>query len=368
MLKQKLLLKIFLGVLLLSIVAFVINKFLLDKKIDLKSEKSGNINVLLLGRGGGTHDGPDLTDTIMLAMINPTTKRADLISIPRDLWVPDIKGRINSAYHLGQVKDKQGKLYAKAVVEKVTGQNIDYVVVIDFSGFIKLIDYLGGVDVNVTRTLDDYNYPIEGKEREACGHADEEIKEFTATASAETDLWEYFPCRYKHLHVDAGTVHMTGKQALEFSRSRHGVGSEGSDFARSRRQDEVISAIRSKVLSLGIILNPVKIFGIAGILQENIDTDVKTGELDDFINLAREMQGAKIESFVIDFGDGVNERYGLLIEPTPSEEKRFQYNLVPRTGDGNFSEIREYVKCIEQGLKCEVKEEGVASAAAGIKN
>ena len=359
MLKKNRLLVIFFGVLILLVSAFVINKFFLNQKIQLKSEKSGNINILILGRGGGTHDGPDLTDTIILGMVNPSRNEADIISIPRDLWLPDLKEKINTAYAIGQAKNKQGTLLAKAAVEKVTGQNIDYTVVIDFSGFVKLVDYLGGIDVNVANTLDDYSYPIEGKEKDTCGHPEQEIKDFTATASAETDLWDYFSCRYKHLHVNSGTQHMAGEQALEFSRSRHGINGEGSDFARSRRQEEVISAVKNKVLSLGIIINPIKVIGIFNILKDNIDTNIQFNEFDDFINLARKMQGAKIKSYVIDIGDQGANRFGLLVEPIPTEDTGFQSILAPRTGNGNFLEIHDYIMCIASGHICEVSDEGI---------
>ncbi len=339
--------------------SYLIYKFVLNQKLQLKEEKSGNINILILGRGGGTHDGPDLTDTIILAMVNPSKDSAGLISIPRDLWVDDIKGKINLAYALGQKQNNQGKLYAKAVVEKVAGVPIDYVVVIDFSGFVKLIDYLGGVDVNVSHTLDDYNYPVEGKEADTCDHSDQDIKDFTATASAEQDIWTYFPCRYVHLHVNAGLQHMDGNLALEFSRSRHGVGEEGSDFARSKRQQEVISAVKEKVLSLGIILNPVKIFGIFNILKSNIDTDIQANEYDDFINLARKMQNAKTQSYVIDSGNVYQGTFGLLSQPVPTSDKQFQFILSPRVGENDFSEIHDYVACITEGSVCTVGKEGI---------
>ncbi len=359
MLKKNRTLLFIVVVLFIGGVLFILNKFVLNPKIQLKSEKSGNINILILGIGGGAHDGPDLTDTIILAMINPVKNGADLISLPRDLWVPDIKSKINAAYAQGQDNNKQGILLSKAVVEKVTGQNIDYAVVMDFSGFVKLIDYLGGVDVNVAHTLDDYNYPIEGKEKEACGHSEQDIQDYTATVSAEQDLWTYFGCRYKHLHVDAGVAHMDGETALEFSRSRHGAREEGSDFARSRRQQEVITAVKEKVLSLGIILNPVKIFDIFNIVKGNIDTDIQLSEFDDFINLGRSMQSAKIQSFVVDTGDQSQNRLGLLTIPTPAADKQFQFILSPRTGDGNFQEIHDYAQCITGGYVCAVLDKGI---------
>jgi polyisoprenyl-teichoic acid--peptidoglycan teichoic acid transferase len=347
------------GLIVLAFAIVLFNKFVFNKNIQLKRAVTGNINVLILGRGGGVHDGPDLTDTLIFAMFNPNKKTADLISIPRDLWVPQIKGRVNLAYAQGEKNNKQGLLLSKAALERVLGQKIDYVVVIDFSGFVKLIDHLGGVDVDVASALDDYRYPVEGKEQELCGHPEEEVKEFVATGPAELELWNYFDCRYKHIHVDKGVQHMNGQQALEFSRSRHGVGAEGSDFARSRRQQEVITAVRNKLLSLGIILNPVKVLGIYNILSDNIDTNIKTEEIDDFINLARNMQESKIESYVLDFGNQADGRDGLLKEALPEASKGYSYNLIPRVGDGNFAEIHDYVGCIAGGHICEISDEGI---------
>jgi len=155
------------GILALLIIggAFVLYKLQFKKEIQLKTEeKTGNINILLLGRGGGKHEAPNLTDTIIVATINPEKKMMNLVSIPRDLWSPDLQAKVNTAYSYGQDKDGQGKLLAKTILGRITGKQIDYVLVIDFSGYVKLVDHLGGIDVNVRNTLDDYKYPIEDKE------------------------------------------------------------------------------------------------------------------------------------------------------------------------------------------------------------
>jgi hypothetical protein len=198
--------------------------------------------------------------------------------------------------------------------------------------------------------LDDYHYPIDGKEDETCGHTDEEIKTFTATASAEMDFWDFFSCRYKHLHVDAGVQHMDGVTALEFVRSRHGVGSEGSDFARARRQQHVIEAFRGKLLSAGTLFNVPKLIGLYTILQDSIDTDIPQEDFSPFISLAQKIRGAKITSAVLDFGDPENNRYGLLQQPPISSDYNFASVLIPRTGVGNYEEIKQFVTCeIAQG-------------------
>lgn len=330
-----------------------------NKSVELKKD-DGSINILLLGIGGGKHDGPDLSDTIILANIQPAKNEINLISIPRDLWIPDLKAKVNSAYSTGQDKGNKGIILADAAVEKVVGKQIDYTVVVDFSGFVKLIDLLGGVDVLVKRTLDDYAYPIEGKENDSCGLSQDQIASLSAQiATASASEADSFPCRYKHLHVDAGQQHMNGELALEFSRSRHAFGVEGTDFARSERQHLVITAIRSKVLSLGTLANPVKVLGIFNILKDNINTDIQTNEIDDFVRLMQNMKNAKINNYVIDMGDESSNRYGLLTNPPVSSETGGQWVLAPRVGNGDFSEVQQYVGCIIENKKCEVGEKGI---------
>jgi polyisoprenyl-teichoic acid--peptidoglycan teichoic acid transferase len=318
-----------------------------NNKVELK-KSDGNINILLLGIGGGTHDGPDLSDTMIFASINQAKDKVTLISLPRDLWSPDLNNKINVAYADGESKRKGGGLIeAKAAVSKIIGQPIDYGVRVDFAGFVKAVDMIGGLDVPVDNTFDDYIYPVEGKEADSCGKSDSDIQAFTQTASssAEQNLAIFFPCRYQHIHFDKGLNHMTGIEALEFVRSRHATGSEGTDFARSTRQQEIIKAFKDKVLSLGILLNPGKVMGLYDILQSSIDTDVNQNEFDDFIRLAGKMKGATITNAILDYGDSQAGRPGLLINPAPSAAYKYAWVLIPRTGMENFTEVQKYVEC-----------------------
>lgn len=367
--KKKVILAI-IGLLILFIGAVFFYKIYFKKEIQLKTEKkTGNINVLVLGKGGGRHEGPDLTDTIMVATINPDKNTVTLISIPRDLWIPDLAAKINTAYSYGQERGDKGKLLAKTAVSQVTGKEIDYVLVVDFDAFVNLVDHLGGIDVNVRRVLDDYKYPIEGAEDDPCDHTEEEIidlSEQIATGSAKPE--DAFPCRYTHIRFDQGIRRMTGEEALKFVRSRHGLNGEGSDFARTLRQQDVINAIRDKSLSLGIILNPFKVLGAFNIIKDNIDTNAEVREIDDFINLANKMQKAKIISIVLDFGDEAKRRYGLLMHPTISNAQKLQWVLIPRIGDGDFAEIHEYIKCVEEGFVCEIKEKGIIKKTQTVED
>lgn len=320
-----------------------------DKGVKLKQASPSNINILILGIGGGSHDGPNLTDTIILANLNEEKNKVTLVSIPRDMWVPDLNGankKINEAYSQGEDKQKGGGLrLAEAVVGKVTGQQIDYGIRIDFAGFVKAVDTLGGLDIKVDNTLDDYEYPISGKEDDTCGFTQEDIQQFTATHPAELEAQEKFTCRYKHLHFDKGLNHMNGEQALEYVRSRHAIGAEGSDFARSKRQQKVIQAFKDKTLSAETIINPGKILTLYNIISASIDTDILSDEFDDFIRLAQKMKGAKITSTVLDTGDEQTNRAGLLQIAPLSSDYDYLSVIIPRVGNGDFTEIQKYINC-----------------------
>ncbi|HET9946642.1 MAG TPA: LCP family protein [Patescibacteria group bacterium] len=304
-------------------------------------ETNGKTNVLLLGIGGGSHDGPNLTDTIMLANIDWNKAQVTLISIPRDLWVPSLNqsvNKINEAYAIG------GLSSAEKVANDVTGQSIDYAIRLDFQGFVKGIDQIGGVDVTVVRTLDDYEYPISGKEEDVCGHTQQEIQTFTATDSAEEDLQQFFPCRYKHLHFDKGPQHMDGETALEYARSRHGVGEEGTDFARSARQQLVIEAVRSKLIN-SAFFNPGKLVGLYNIVKNSIDTNITDSDLGLFLDRLSILKTAKVTTAVLDFGDYMTGRPGLLMLAPITPEYDNLSVLIPRVGNGNFSEIQKFINC-----------------------
>lgn len=322
----------------------------IDKTINLV-RKDQSFNILLMGKAGGTHDGPELTDTIILANVNVGKNKVNMFSIPRDLWMPNLKAKVNSSYQRG-IKNNQELQVARKTIEDVTGQKIDYVLVLDFAGFTKLVDHLNGINVSVENSFSDMEYPITGEEDNTCGKSEEEV----VALATESSQLKAFPCRYMTIRFSQGTQTMDGATALEFVRSRHGTNGEGSDFARSKRQQQVISAVKEKVFSLGVILNPVKVIGIFNILKDNIDTDVDIEKVDDFIKLANKMKGGQINSYVVDDGSDSDERFGLLKNPPITSEYGYQYVLIPRKGNGNFTEVHEYIQCIIDGIDCTVGE------------
>ena len=225
------------------------------------------INVLLLGIGGKGHEGSNLTDTIILASYKPSTHEVGMMSIPRDLLVP-IPGygwrKVNNLYSIAEYNDPgTGGDYTKQILSQIFDTQIPYYLRIDFKGFVELVDLVGGIDVNVPKTLSDFQYPIPGHE---------EYPEDNG--------------RYEHLYIEAGQQHFDGETALKYVRSRHGINGEGSDFARAARQQLAIEALMDKVFSLNTLLRPSKIKKIQSNLEENIDTNLNLDELSAFAKLA----------------------------------------------------------------------------------
>ncbi|MEI8360835.1 MAG: LCP family protein [bacterium] len=277
----------------------------------LNGEDRGRVNILLLGLGGKGHDGGELTDTIMLLSIDTTNKRIAMVSVPRDLTVP-IEGygwrKINSVNAFAE-KDHPGTGGAaiSQAFTQIFNTPIDYYVKIDFEGFAKFIDDLGGVDVTVDNVLDDYKYPILGQE----------------------DNPSYYS-RWEHLHVEPGLQHMDGALALKFARSRHGLGNEGSDFARAKRQQKIIEATKDKLLSSGLLLKPALISKMIDNYKTHSETNLTITNMMRAWTLLKDVKREQIVNKVLD-----NSPDGLL---TDDRGQDGAYILVPRAG--NFSEVQ----------------------------
>ena len=242
-------------------------------RIDLPVwEKQERVNILLLGvdKREGEH-GPWRTDTMILGTVDPQSKTAGILSIPRDLWVPipgSGESRINSANFIGD-RDKYpggGPALAMKTVEYNLGVPVHYYVLLDFDGFEKIIDTIGGVDVNVERVLHDERYPDPSPED---------------------------PDRVRTIHFEAGLQHMDGKAALEYARSRLST----SDFDRSHRQMQIILAVREKALRLNLIPRvPELMVTMADIVQ----TDLQPGNIITLARLGGEIERENLQSAVID--------------------------------------------------------------------
>jgi LCP family protein required for cell wall assembly len=308
---------------------------LTSKDVPLKKYQD-RTNVVILGIAGSSHDGPDLTDTIIFLSFDFTKHDVVLVSIPRDIWLPSIRDKINSAYHYGEKKKEGGGIImAKAAVEEVVGQPIHYAWVVDFSGFKKLIDLVGGVDIVVERGFVDEHYPIPGREDDTCGGDPK------------------FACRYETLRFEKGLQHMDGERALKYVRSRQAEGDQGTDFARDSRQQQVIVALKNKLFDLSFLKQLDKTKQLLSTLSEYSTSDMDLSEKILFSKFFLQLKNQNIRKIVLDSGDENKKRAGFLVNPPLEEQYKNLWVLAPRTG--NFDEIKEYVACQLKDPACSLK-------------
>ena len=213
--------------------------------------------ILITGRWGGTHDAPNLTDTIILAGLNKKNETITLFSLPRDFYVkyPESGyGRINGVYERYILEGEDVAMQKLSeTISMITGKNIDFYVNIDFQGFIEIVDALGGVEVTLEKNFADYEYPDGNR-------------------------------GYKTFILREGTWVLDGEVALMYARSRHST----SDFDRSLRQQEIISGIKKKAGELGYLKDRKKILELYDIFKEYVVTDLS---LTDMVKLGLMVRG-----------------------------------------------------------------------------
>ncbi|NDJ35981.1 MAG: LCP family protein [Chloroflexi bacterium] len=215
------------------------------------------VTVLLLGADArpGETDRRPLTDSIMLLMLDPEENVASVLSLPRDLYV-EVPGyglqRINTAYVLG------GGALAMETVEYNFGVRVDYFALVNFEAFITLVDEIGGVEVDVPAPINDPQYPAYCDSRTNCG--------------------------YDPFYINAGLQVLDGETALKYARTRHG----DNDFERARRQQQVLFAIRDKVVNPETF--PTLVARAPTLYEAVRDSIVSDMNLDQMIQLASSAQ------------------------------------------------------------------------------
>jgi polyisoprenyl-teichoic acid--peptidoglycan teichoic acid transferase len=226
------------------------------------------VNVLVMGIDRRPSEKcPCRSDVMMIASLDPKTMTAGLVTIPRDLYVPIPtvgEGRINTALFYGDLQKSSGggPGLAMQTVEYNLGRRIHYYVLIDFAGFRKIVDTLGGIDINVPKAIDDPLYPDEN-------------------------------FGYKPIHIPAGQQHMDGERTLEYARSRH----TENDFERSRRQVQILLAIRDKALRLDLL---PKLPSLIQTMWNTVETDMSPQEILTLANAASKIKTENIKSATID--------------------------------------------------------------------
>ncbi len=235
------------------------------------------VNVLLMGidkREGEV--GPWRTDTMILLTIDPRQRTAGMVSIPRDLYVtiPDfgigpIQSRINTAFFYGDLRRYPGggPALAKETIRRNFGIPVQYYVLIDFEGFQKLIDLVGGIVIDVPKEILDTNYP-----------------------DGNRDVMT--------VHFMPGVQHMNGVQALQYARVRH----DGTDFTRAKRQQQVILAIRNRVLDKNLLtgMTPTKLLDILRTFGNTVKTDMPVEDGIFLGQIAHDIPPESIHRLVID--------------------------------------------------------------------
>ncbi|HVS59016.1 MAG TPA: LCP family protein [Candidatus Saccharimonadales bacterium] len=298
------------------------NAVSLQKNVDpnlLKGEGDGRVNILLLGIGGPGHDGSDLTDTMMLASIDPVNNKVALLSIPRDLWVKmpnNFVGnyqKINAAYEAGKYEYlgridasssntkavEAGFQAADGVVSQVLGVPIHYNVLVNFQAFRQAVDTVGGVTVNVPTELYD-----------------------------PTMAWENHG---SPILAEPGVQTFDGPKALRYVRSRETT----SDFARTQRQRAVLLALKDKVMTLGTLSNPIKISNLMSAFGNNVVTDFSLSDMSRLYSLVKGITNTNVTSL------------GLADKPNDFVTTGSLNGLSivkPRAGLFDYSEIQAYVR------------------------
>lgn len=264
-----------------------------DPEYAMPDNDKSRLDILVLGIRGkdDVQNGGLLTDTILLFSLHAKTGRASLVSIPRDLTVritDERTEKINTAYaHYGVGGTK--KLFSR-----ILGVGIDHAIVVDFDAFLSVVDTLGGITI----TLD---------------------KPFH-----ENQQWGY------EFSLPAGTHTLDGQQALYYARSRYG----SSDFDRSRRQMQVLMAIKAKATALSLTDEPIKALEVVTTVRKHIETDLNILDVGTIKNLLEQQENL-----------GAIKRYQLTTENVLYETKvDGVYELLPR--DATLAHIKRFIQSV----------------------
>ncbi len=294
---------------------------------ELKKDSSGKqTNFLIIGIDTRPDSGGLNTDTIIEVSYNYDTNDITMISIPRDFKVEigdksNWYDKINAVYAFTRDgDDTAGLKELQRTVEEVTGTEIQYYAMVNFEAFTEIIDTLGGIDVNVETTFTDSYYPaIKG---DPAGH----------TTCGPIGIGCGF---WKTVSFKAGIQHMDGITALEYARSRHSA-QDGLDYGRARRQQNVVMAVKNKILSSSTLTSPKAIMGIISSIADNIKvseftiSDVQAG-----LNLAKK------------FNDNNGHAYSFVLDPQVANSQIIASDgSAPTLGFGKYTDINEYIDFI----------------------
>ncbi len=232
------------------------------------------VNILLLGTDARPGETVSRTDAIILMHLNPRENRVSMLSVPRDLWV-DIPGyghnKINAAYAIGEqrIGIGYGPALVKETVSQLVGVPVHHFVLINFDGFEKVVDTLGGISIDVPREIVDPRYPVD----EYAGDT-----------------------RTMRVSFAAGPQDMDGHTALIYARTRHA----DSDFGRNQRQQQVLLAIFNRIRDQGLLSQITRIDDYTNALRDYIRTDIPRSQMVRLARVGTRLDAANIQRYAID--------------------------------------------------------------------
>lgn len=301
------------------------------------------LNILLIGADHrpGDAGGGYLTDTMIVASVDPQTRQVSMFSLPRDTtrvplpseWPASRRyggaypNKINTLYTIARHAPgafpgndaQRGFLALKGALGELYGLDIKYYVAVDFQGFLDVVDALGGVTIDVQVPVSDYHYPAD---------------------DGRGSL---------NLYIHPGIQHFDGPDALAYARARHAT----SDFDRAQRQQRVITSIRNQT-DLSTLLAPGRIEALFGALRKTVKTDIPPELFPNLVSLIQSLNLNELRSVVF-----TPPRYSSICYPCPGTGL---YELVP-----NVAAIRQGVK---QALTADpalaAQRQKIASEAASV--
>ncbi|EKD99863.1 MAG: cell envelope-related transcriptional attenuator, partial [uncultured bacterium] len=209
-----------------------------------------------------------------------------------------------------------GIRFAEASILETLGQPVNYTVIVNFNLFKQVIDLVGGVDINVSPGFEDKEYPLPGKEKS-----------------------QPVSSRYETISFSDGANHLNGDTALKFVRSRHSVGDEGTDFARSRRQQQIIGALKDKIFNKDFLLNQEKMTKLVDLIQDNLITNLPSSLYPVLARLGLDQAGKNINTIplsILPDSEGVS----ILYNP-PVNKFKGEWVLMPK--DNNWKALKQYI-------------------------
>lgn len=287
------------------------------------AETNGRINILIAGYSVGDphHQGASLTDSIMIASINPKNKTGVLVSVPRDLWV-NIPGngysKINAAYEYGQRDNFSKPGYfpggmglLEEVVSKDFGVNFNYYALINYAALKDAVNAVGGITITIHSTNPKGIYDA-----------------------------------YTHLKLPNGRVTLNGQEALNLARARGdnaagdvSYGLSGSDFERTQHQQQMLVALKDKASQMSSLINPITVIRLVKSVGSNVITNLDVGQMETMYSDTKGISNKNIKEVTINNYNGQD----LLSNYSTYQQGYFQEALVPAAGYQDFSAIRQAV-------------------------